>query len=509
MMMKRCTHLLLSLLLLILLAACNQDNLDGTPTPFFQSGVETEFIASNAPETAVISELLAEPETFANTYLQLNGRYQSQPKLICSGDAFRSPATWALTDEDGTAVLIGGFDALRDLFATGDDITINGFWQQWQGPVGCGKDAVPQEIWYLKATELVSPSQIAGSSNPPGDTESTSPLTPVSTEGSAETTPETTPDATPSLDAPPAEEEATPETAVTPTPATPSSVLPSTTPNPDGYPGDPSDEKITPVAGDELATPTSGTPAPTNNAATPPPGGTTQPGATPTTMGAANEYDELQVDSINPDDGSFGLDTLDEWQKHLWPLSVTTSQAVTISVAAEPVIDTVLAIRKESGEQILSQNEQSYGELETINNFRLEPQTNYLIEVYSASGVGGDYILTVWGDDSEIVLNSRGILQSGTQESDTIAADHRHFWYFYATQGQTAVLDVPTSNGRVMLITLLDDNGDLVENDDGPVEYIEESLEATQLPATGLYIIWLEEVTYDPANYTITLTLTP
>jgi hypothetical protein len=226
-------------------------------------------------------------------------------------------------------------------------------------------------------------------------------------------------------------------------------------------------------------------------------------------MGVANEYDELQVDSINPDDGSFGLDTLDEWQKHLWPLSVTTSQAVTISVAAEPVIDTVLAIRKESGEQILSQNEQSYGELETINNFRLEPQTNYLIEVYSASGVGGDYILTVWGDDSEIVLNSRGILQSGTQESDTIAADHRHFWYFYATQGQTAVLDVPTSNGRVMLITLLDDNGDLVENDDGPVEYIEESLEATQLPATGLYIIWLEEVTYDPANYTITLTLTP
>jgi hypothetical protein len=127
--------------------------------------------------------------------------------------------------------------------------------------------------------------------------------------------------------------------------------------------------------------------------------------------------------------------------------------------------------------------------------------------VYDANGLPGNYFLTIVGNQTEIILSSRGILQYNNSRQDTLADGARHFWYFYGEAGDVVDVSAVTGSDEIILISLYDQSADILLDDNGdPLEYIEEEIVDFTLPATGLYLIWLEESIFDPANYTLTLT---
>ena len=57
-----------------------------------------------------------------------------------------------------------------------------------------------------------------------------------------------------------------------------------------------------------------------------------------------------------------------------------------------------------------------------------------------------------------------------------------------------------------MVISVYDVNGDYLESDGDELLFIDEEINNVQLPESGLYTLWLEELTFDMANYTVTVT---
>ena len=57
-----------------------------------------------------------------------------------------------------------------------------------------------------------------------------------------------------------------------------------------------------------------------------------------------------------------------------------------------------------------------------------------------------------------------------------------------------------------MVFSVYDVNGDYLESDGDELLFIDEEINNVQLPESGLYTLWLEELTFDMANYTVTVT---
>ena len=154
-------NLIYLIVLLTFLVACT-GNQRPTPTPFPQNAATEQALTAATPQEITITDLATDPEAYANTFLEISGRYRRLPLLVCNTDPYPAPATWQLQAEDGSFIAVGGLDSqVRSLLPNDLTMTVAGVWQLFEGPVGCGKNAASTQIWYLKVSNILSPSPIA------------------------------------------------------------------------------------------------------------------------------------------------------------------------------------------------------------------------------------------------------------------------------------------------------------------------------------------------------------
>lgn len=116
--------------------------------------------AASAPAVVQLPDLASDPGAFEGQRVQISGQYSSLPVPSCGAALHLSPATWALT-ESGVLVPAAGLEkVLQALAVEGLTITVEGRWQRWEGPVGCGNAAVASTTWHLQAERIVSPNPL-------------------------------------------------------------------------------------------------------------------------------------------------------------------------------------------------------------------------------------------------------------------------------------------------------------------------------------------------------------
>ncbi|MCP4358923.1 MAG: hypothetical protein GY796_12965 [Chloroflexi bacterium] len=532
-MTKRTSFILI--LILVMLAACGEEEASIPPTPFADGQTAVPVIVRSKPTELPLTELFEEPEAYQNQFLQLSGSYERLPLLICNSDPHPAPATWLLVaetgDNDPISVAVGGYDSqLHSLLDEGVMVTANGYWRYWEGAVGCGKQAVPRQIWYLRTTDIVSPPLFAQAvasdpsdpeldTRPPTDEDGANTPSPEGTLAIIEPTAEATIPppalnetavvvtntvvATPIISATAEMQPPTPTDTVVSMPTIQATAVITITPEPEktatgesqvtGTPGTPT---MTPVATQSAqATPTSlpvttGTPSPS-----------------PSPSAGGNNYTVVDADPINPDNGQFGLEILGVWQKQNWTISLNKSTVITIHVAADPAVDPIIAVFDETDNLIMEQNDAPAGQIETINSLVVNPTGIYIIQVYGANGNGGDYFVTIDSNESSgLVPASQELLAYGENSGGSIAEDNIHFWYFASEAGDTIDISTSATGDNTMLISLYDKSYDLVQDMNGDdIKWIDEVVKNVALPETGLYVISLEEGAYNQADYTISL----
>lgn len=464
-------------LLLFTLVACRTGERP-TPTPFpATSTIPPTAAAGNALPVA-LADLADNPEAYEGAYIQLTGQYRRLPRLICRADPHPPPAAWGIGGDDYLARVRGYDNQLRSLLPENLTITVAGTWQQWRGPVGCGKRATPTQLWYLEGQHILSPSPIAQVT-----------LTPTFVGGDGDAIAAASPGTpAPTALAPEETEDATPTGGAATLPAPPTATASPTVDEGPVATGEPGTADIPTVT----ATPdAAGTPTPTPS---------TPAGPTPT--GAAGSDTVVEVDQIEP--GLLGFEQLEANERHNWPFLIGSSRTITISVAAEPAANLVLAVLDGSQTPVVEQNQAPAGQLETVAGHEFDPNEDYFIQVYAANGAPTSYAMTVWGDDS-LVLRARGILEYGATASDTIGASEVNYWFFAGQEGNTVTITVtPSGNGDMAFLLYWPDgteNNDVYEGDH-PGEPV--TLSVT-LPETGLYTIQVEEWNFDPASFQISL----
>jgi len=159
-----------SLLLIFLLTVvgCQQNGTESpsTPTPFAVAPPTSRASAAD-PIAISLAHLAANPELFEGTTLQLTGQYEQLPQLVCHRDPHPSPATWGIIGEGLLANATGHDAQLQSLLAEGQQLTAEGRWLRYNGPVGCGKSASAQEVWYLSVSRIVDPHPLARATSMP------------------------------------------------------------------------------------------------------------------------------------------------------------------------------------------------------------------------------------------------------------------------------------------------------------------------------------------------------
>ncbi|MCB8966009.1 MAG: hypothetical protein H6660_03860 [Ardenticatenaceae bacterium] len=479
---------------------------DRTATPT-QTGNPVPLAVNRDVYTIEFTELAAAPAAYEGYRLRLTGLYKPLPTLVCATDAHPSPATWGLV-ADGYLAYIDGYAHLRTLLPSGLTMTVEGQWRHWEGPVGCGKEATHQEIWYLAASEIVDPSPITRVTlTPAGNDEGVIAQleTPTPAEVISEETP-IPPTATPTIEVD--------ETAVPPT-LPPISTVPSISTPPLVITITPTIMPITitvtPTADAKSETPTitpgatiTGTPG--INTATPTPGDDTVQ-QTPTATSTAGpsptpSSTPTLIDMGDIEDQFLAVETLGLNEAHQWSVAIEANEVLTAYVAA-PNADMVITLLDENGTVIDTQNNAPAGEIETFVHF-IPNDGTYVLHVSSNTATATDYALMLRFNESYAFV-LRGILSYGNSQEVSLPADNDDFWHFSGQAGdEISITVLPDAAGDAFL-KLYDGEAEDISGfiDEGGVGEAEEY--TLTLPATGFYSVRLGEFDFNPMTYTIVL----
>lgn len=498
--MRRFVWLLLSLL--VLLAAC-RGRAGGAPTPF-PTAAATPSPTASGPIALTVTELAAAPGLYRDALVQVTGVFRKQPLLVCEAEPFRSPATWGL-GEEGLLVLAGGYDRqVRELLPEGLLMTAEGRWQRWEGLVGCGKNAMTREVWYLNVGRILSPSPLTQVTLTPGGPatavaeaptlEGAPPLTP--TEDFSFPTPvsEESPTAEPTLpveDFPVPTEELLP-TASLPTPdnlETPTLSVTAASETP-GTPGTP-------------ATPGTGTPTITGTPPTATPTVTgTPPTATPTTPSGPGQI--ITKGSWDDFYEGFVVTTLAAGTTDRWDQEVFEGESYTIYVIAAQPADIVVSLLREDQTIINRQNTAAPGVPEVIAASNITGEGDYQVHVTTANGAAVDYAI-LSGTDEEFPTSITGYITPGTPRTGVQMPENAtHYWFFTATAGDEVTIVLDPTNGD-FYFDLYDAEGESVDSMDAGGEGETETLNAT-LATSGLYAISLAEIDGIATTYNLSVT---
>lgn len=484
----------------ILPVACSSTE-QPTPTPFSPTHTPINR-QTGQPLDVPLVELAASPANFEGTRLRVNGRYRPMPRLVCSTIPYRSPATWALTGEN-VMVHMGSFDEqLRQRLPVDITMTVIGTWRQWQGPVGCGKQAVTRQLWYLDVSEIVSPNPITMltlTPTVPGAATAETDLTPTAVPAETETTPDATTAVTPTT------------TQRQPTPTEASSNLPTSTPTVTQAAMTPS-----PTAGIGTATvtttptttPTTGsstgtaTPTPTPTTGSGSSTGTATATPTPTPTSTADLSNTIFIDELAPED--LGFERLDQGQTHIWSIELFSGEEIRASVAAQSNVDVTLSLFAPDGQTLVSvQNLAAAGQVETISNITATMDGEYELHIKTANNSSGHYVVNISLADFPFLF--RGNLSYGDAKTVSLPADSYDFWHFYGNAGETVTITVLPSDDQADLAVLLwGADGELADSDSN-VPGETEIINSFTLPANGMYSIQIKD--WDQLNRTYTISL--
>lgn len=508
--MKRVWLIFLLLFSFMLIAACRR-----TVEPEVQLGAVGTFVpAVVQPQRVTLSELAAAPAAYQDKLVQVTGRYDTLPRLICLGSRPRqSPASWALTDGQVFAH-VGGFeDQVHGLVPRGLTMTVEGVWRFWEGSVGCGKHAITQQFWYLEATNIISPDPVVRVTLTPGGVvEVTSPpVPPAGTEiAQLETSIPTEEITIPTLEtifATPTLEEGAPgptsAATAAPPPPTPGGNPVTITPQP--YPG----PSVTAGAPTPSATDDSGG---TETTATPTiePGASPsiEPGASPSATPTGEALPGTDMGDIN----FFSLwnEFLDEDGMHRMRFELASTQAITLHMTMPPTFNPTFRIFNADGNVVVDQNNSPAGQAERLNNHQL-PAGTYYIVARETSGQETEYAMTLWirpesnqpriyfGDPLAYNQSKSAQLTEGTSVP-------YHFWHFYGEEGDIVTIRVaPSDESDIIFDIFTPSLGYLLdfEVDEWGSGQAEEV--TVTLSETGLYTIQVSEFYGEPSNYTISL----
>ncbi len=477
---KICLSTLFLVCLSAMVACQNGD--DTTITPEI-----TIAAISSQPMTIDLVDLANDPGTYEVKHLKVTGQFTQLPLLICEADLLPSPASWAL-ESNSTRVLAAGFNSqLRSLISQGEMLTVTGFWQNWQGPVGCGKRATQQNIWYLEVDDIISPvslvKQFPGGIN---DFPIESRATPTSLSDGfgvpteiALVTPMTT---IPSIEMT--------LTSSAPGLATPSPVETTLTPALP-FPGTATPNQFgTPTLASTITiTPTSGTPVPT---------ATLQPVTTATSPTI------VEQDKLTPEELVTGF--LNENEIHSWIFNIDASDTITVAAAASPSIDISLSILDEFDNVLKEQNLASAGEIEVITNLPLSSVGDFQVHVQTSGGSGYYALLLLSGESYNFV--SKSILTYGESQAVFMQPESDHFWFFEGTLNDTVTITVIPQDASDLFLEFYGADATSISGfiDEGAGGEQEQLLEFV-LPDTGMFSIRVGEYDFGQSSYQIVLTV--
>lgn len=455
--------------------------------------VSSRIIPRGQPLSVEIVQLQRAPEAYEDTLVRVRGRYRRSPIVVCDGVARVSPATWRL-EQDDAEVGAGGFESLvQNLLPSGMTITVDGVWRSWRGPVGCGKDAPQQSIWYLQVTNIVSPSPVARVTlTPPGGV-------PVETPNQTDATPVDvpTPSATEPLETPPGAATA----ASTPTRAATNTRAAST-------PSDGETPSPTPTTDDDDAD--SGTLEPTattNGTITATV--TAESGATATataTLSASATPGGTVLDRGSIDYQTLHGGHLESDETHSWQFSVQSGDVITISVAARAGSDIALSVLDPAGRRVVQQNDSPAGAIEQIAGIEAEGSGGYRLVISEVSANETYYsLMVVNNNDSEYYpVTFPGLLEYGRSASDNIEADTDHIWFFFGNSQEVVTINVSPTDQSDLVMYLFDPEGNALEEDiDDAGSGGAEQLLNYRLQSTGIFAILVGEDNFNEASYSI------
>lgn len=483
-----------------LLAGCRgRTALD--PTPFPTVG-PTVTQPGAGPIVLTVTELMSAPGLYRDALIQVTGLLRKQPLIVCDSDYHPSPATWGLAEE-GVLALAGGFgEQVRSLLPDALTMTVEGRWRRWQGLVGCGKQAVEQEVWYLETSRIVSPSPITQVTLTPSGVEIVA-ITP-------------TPELAPTLEGEIVSTPTPEEIVVTPEPTTEPLVQASPTTdlselNPTSTPTIPSNGTLpsatatglTPTAG-LTATPTlnltgtpGGTPSPTVSGTPPTPTATTPSGATGQIVKKGNLYDEMFYDFVIT---SLGGGLIDSWE-----VDIDEDEELYVYAVAPNPADIILSVLKDGQPIVNRQNTAPAGAPEFINNPNLSGAGTYEIQVLTVGGVSTEYGLTFY-TDLEFTIVFPGIITSGSPRSAVeMPEGASHYWFFVGSAGDDVTIELRPLGDEDPALDLYGPDGENIDTVDFGLNGEEEVLEAT-LELSGLHAIGVDAYG-DALRYDLDLTI--
>ncbi len=454
-----------------------------------------------APVSAL--SLLRNPADFQGLDLELSGDYKPLPLLVCAEDRHISPATWAIT-EGQIEILAGGFDQpLRELLDPGTNLVVQGRWQLWEGPVGCGRRAPAEKIWYLAVSDIISPNPLVSGGaiaqlpeSEPGLQETPGPLgsatgepvvtlTPVPTQGG-----ELTPGVTTATSATSASFTPPP----TPTEVTAVSRTPSRTPTASTTPT-PS-RTLTP-SGQATAT---GTGTPTVPATlTSPPTATSANTATATTV--SGEYTPIGYEDLVKR-------MISANESHTYRFVADNGDTINVAAAPTAGLDISIELIGPNGSILQTRNAASAGQPESLGPYNLTSGGVHQVKIKAGSN-NGHYAVVVQTLDALPYIVFQGNINYGDTVSGGTPVDRDDMWNFMGSAGDSITIETSATTSTDLIVYV---NGpDTIELDFADEDLTvgppgdQEIIELT-LTEDGLYTIGVGEIDFNPIGYTLTLT---
>ena len=145
-----------ALLGLFLLSACTTQGEFG---PILPSLVAMGTVSSQ-PQPIDFQTLAENPQAYTHNLFRVSGVYRPVSNNVNQCFPFKGAGvTWAL-EAEGFRMNMSGFDRMVGLAPDGAQITVDGVWMRYEGPVGCGKEPPTKVVWHLKVNRVVAPNPL-------------------------------------------------------------------------------------------------------------------------------------------------------------------------------------------------------------------------------------------------------------------------------------------------------------------------------------------------------------
>jgi hypothetical protein len=430
--------------------------------------------------------------------------------LVCAGETHRSPATWLLQTE-GLEIPVAGFDSeLRELGGEGMPMEVDGRWQFWEGPVGCGRRVPVQQIWYLAVTEILSPNPLTAVEIPFGETAGIPVTTIEITAAPPVVTLITEPTSPMATGLPSPTERPTVELETTPTSASILSPTPS-----------PSSETISPSAtigsaftntatatleGRATITATATTTATSALTPSPAASGTVTVTSEATETATATDTAETSEDIINYEDlltGMIGAGTVLRWD-----FIGSAGDLATISVAPDFDLDVSLELVAPDGSIVESRDEAGAGQPETISQVTVSDFGTYGIRILSRNSTSGSFALVLSDSESEAFMIYRATLDYGFSDTEDLPAETDFLYAFHGVSGESITAIVESVSADNMVLYLFSPSGvelEFIDDDESTASGSREELTNYSLSDTGFFTIRIGEWDFEAATFNYSL----